>query len=163
MSSTAGPAASTSIRHDRLVKGGLEASNPIGTANPLRRVSYQVGLDPMSEESFDTRALVTERFFNCTKTILLVGWWDDLVEPLKSFYEAMQRISGCNMRLLGTLGKESIDLVGSLNQSDVVIWWNWGYDIEKTTIARRALQNQVRSSGKEHCIHRTRAERLFLW
>lgn len=120
-----------------------------GEGSFLGRVSYRYN-EPASPEDFDPRRSInTDQWFPCTKQITVVGWWACPVEPLASFMRALRNISSCEVGTLGLLEAlhEGLDedtvLMRELNQTDIVMWWNWGAAPDSMERARRAFPDQV--------------------
>lgn len=90
--------------------------------------------------------LYEEPFYPCSKRIVIMQWFPQLVEPVKSFYNAMKNQSSCEVRNVGTFDHANDDLIPILNNTDIVIWVNYTYDLEKLRKARKAYPNQVSSS-----------------
>lgn len=74
---------------------------------------------------------------------MIVQWWPDPTEPIASFHRALEKLSTCEVQILGTWIDRKQDLVPKLTGIDVVIWWNYKYDIEMLNKARIKFKDQV--------------------
>lgn len=115
----------------------------------LHRVSYRYNQSATLEDFNPRHRVNTSQWFACSRSIMLVGWWDDPVEPLASFMRAVRNVSSCDITTFGTLeaseeGREQEHLMRHLNASvDIVIWWNWGAAVETMELARKTFPHQV--------------------
>lgn len=99
-----------------------------------KRVSYTIK-GPI--ESQYPRQLYKERLYNSTKKVVIMQWFPDPVEPISSFHLEFQRLSGCEVKVEGTHKDKKADLSPVLLGIDIVIWWNWAYDLDQLVKARK--------------------------
>lgn len=120
----------------------------------LRRVAYRYKQQAEPEDFNPHRLPDTSQYFACQKKISLVGWWDDAVEPLKTFMEAIEAISDCEVYTFGTLNtveqpkdEDPLLLAHRLDGQDIVLGWNWGGPLEWMEQARKAFPEQVKKTS----------------
>lgn len=70
-------------------------------------------------------------------------WYHYPVEPISSFQDEFQRLSGCEVKVKNTWGYETEDLLPVLRGVDIVFWWKWNYDVGQIEKARKNFPNAL--------------------
>ncbi|KAI9018326.1 hypothetical protein DFJ74DRAFT_214773 [Hyaloraphidium curvatum] len=121
------------------------------TRRPLARVAFTADDSESAAERWDPRYFHSREaepsMLLRGKRVALVGWWDNLVEPLRTFADAFVALAGANVTTFGSLSRQlagkALDFTEELKSIDVVIWWHWSHDPAKLLAARTVYPGQI--------------------